>query len=410
MAPVARGVIRLSSAAAMVLLVFALMLRNRRRRGRGRSGRHGHGRPQLDDASHEHSADAMVGAHAGPGGARVRFGTNIAIFNINNLTMLPQEQKAECWWQQDDFNDFLNVRVQIGRAYQEAARKLGVDIEQVSSVGSHGNEGYKAMIEAFPELAHESRRGLGLGRSRQRARNRDAYIAAVLAEQERQREDAWEDSLDDNEDEASKPFELDVEALAAVAANFSRRDRAYAAQLARQHFEQHEEKSSCQMKPLLVHQQDLDAAINRLAAGPKGSSQLDGTPVKLADQQQTCAGKNSSKGFGLSRDRLQEAGLSPSGHALSLYQRLRRLPPAIDFRNAGATTSENDEDEDKGEDSLVFNGDEAGKDWYHSLKFVRTMSDGRGMQFKVAAPLGIETQAYGTRQEYRNWRTHAKLA
>ena len=66
------------------------------------------------------------------------------------------------------------------------------------------------MCEAYPRLKDESRRGLGLGRKRQRAKNRDAYIAAVVKEQRRQHELGMQDE----------------EGLARVAMRFSQKDQA----------------------------------------------------------------------------------------------------------------------------------------------------------------------------------------
>lgn len=70
-------------------------------------------------------------------------------------------------------------------------------------------------------MKDESRRGLGLGRRHQRARNRDAYVAAVLSEQRRQRAMGVRDP----------------ELIAALARKVSRRDTEYAHYLAKMYFE-----------------------------------------------------------------------------------------------------------------------------------------------------------------------------
>ena len=65
------------------------------------------------------------------------------------------------------------------------------------------------MINSSPSLKDESRRGLGLGRKRTRAKNRVAYISAVAKEQRRQHELGI----------------VDEDALARVATRFSKNDQ-----------------------------------------------------------------------------------------------------------------------------------------------------------------------------------------
>merc|ERR1719330_31299 len=117
---------------------------------------------------------------------RVRINQIVSISEIENFTFLPAKRKADLWWTPDDFEKFLEVRMNIAKAYQVAAKQLGIDVMQVSSIGAHGDEAYRAMVELKPELADESRRGLGLGRKKQRAKCRECYVTKVLEEQERQ--------------------------------------------------------------------------------------------------------------------------------------------------------------------------------------------------------------------------------
>ena len=138
----------------------------------------------------------------------VRFDPLIGVMTIPSSSEWPQEKREHCWWQPDDFGHFLRTRLDIAEAYKTAAQSLGVEILDVSSVGSHAKAAHQATIEAYPSLKDESRRGLGLGRRHQRARNRDTYLAAVINEQGRQRQYGLRDT----------------EALATVAREVSRKD------------------------------------------------------------------------------------------------------------------------------------------------------------------------------------------
>ena len=56
------------------------------------------------------------------------------------------------------------------------------DMFNVSSVGPHAKAAYVATMEAYPSLKDESRRGLGLGRRHERARNRVPWSEIVAGE------------------------------------------------------------------------------------------------------------------------------------------------------------------------------------------------------------------------------------
>lgn len=267
---------------------------------------------------------------------RVHLAPTISCVQVKNLRMLEPERKAELWWQQSDFEHFLQVRLEIGQAYREAARKLGVSVVQVSSLGSHGDAGYKAMIEAFPSLAEESRRGLGLGRQRERAKNRDAYIAAVLKEQRRQHEALTEE--EHAESRQQQHHTLDWESMAALADHVSRKDRSYAVVLAQQYYEQDkalyessigEEEMPHRPEEPLVRKLRNSKTVGDIPTGILGQY-LFADNVALTHEPTVLEERSSpssvTSGFGLSRDRLQEVGLSATGHALSQYQRLRTWP------------------------------------------------------------------------------------
>lgn len=337
----------------------------------------------------------------------LRFDEEVSCVAVRDLSEMPQSQKAQVWWQQSDFEEFLQVRVEIGKAYRAAAEQIGVDVMHVSSVGSHGDEGYRAMIQAVPRLSQESRRGLGLGRKQQRAKARDSYITAVLGEQKRQREEG---------------LGPDVESISKVAMQVSQKDRHYAHFLAQRYFEQDRaaeangEASSPHAAPAV-----LQPPVAVVAAGPrKGGfagrrrqteiscapaslpmsreeapvrSFCDDIithlpPFRLKDGADTDAGitmgwearlgggglRNSAKGFGLSRDKLKQVGLCATGHALSRSK----------IRNNRICGQWNSEDSDA------------------------TTGESEGEWERPLFPASAKNE--GTRELYRNWRRWAKAA
>mmetsp|Transcript_100562 Transcript_100562/g.181523 ORF Transcript_100562/g.181523 Transcript_100562/m.181523 type:complete len:555 (-) Transcript_100562:64-1728(-) len=283
--------------------------------------------------------------------AGVSFNTRVFCVQVRDLTELNLGRKADLWWQPDDFHEFLQVRVQIGKAYRQAAKMLGVDVLHVSSVGSHAVAGHEEMIKEWPELTHESRRGLGLGRKRQRAKNRDAYIAAVLKEQKR----LWELDVDYPE-----------EALARVAAKYSEKDRSYAHLLAQSYYEADRAPGSADGKddvPTLAFaslfsrvpsfsEEDslaLNAENNSLIILDDQAEQTE--PLSPAAIERKSTKGQASKGFGLSRDTLKTAGLSVTGHSLSRRQRL-----------GAAASADDDGGVESGAESDVNSGAESGDD------------------------------------------------
>ena len=93
----------------------------------------------------------------------VHFNMRVGCMSVDNLLELSESKKAQLWWQQEDFAEFLKVRLEIAKAYKTAAQSLGVEMPSVCSVGLHARRAYYAMVEAYPSLKDESRRGLGLG-------------------------------------------------------------------------------------------------------------------------------------------------------------------------------------------------------------------------------------------------------
>ena len=243
----------------------------------------------------------------------VHFNMRVGCMSVPNLLELPESKKAGLWWQPDDFAEFLKVRLEIAKAYKTAAQSLGVEMPSVCSVGPHAKRAYEAMVEAYPSLKDESRRGLGLGRKRQRAKNRDAYIAAVVKEQDRQKQADIHDE----------------EALASVAMRVSKPDRDYAHFLANMYFEQDRADEAG-----TTVDADITAALLHFHNNPddRGPSketadeESGNSPSREAERQKyteeeinwsgSTQAASFAKGFGLSKDKLRAAGLSATGHSL----------------------------------------------------------------------------------------------
>mmetsp|Transcript_97946 Transcript_97946/g.281771 ORF Transcript_97946/g.281771 Transcript_97946/m.281771 type:complete len:584 (-) Transcript_97946:217-1968(-) len=458
--------------------------------------------PRANTTSCLGQDDGSLAKRAGRQPKKVHFNNRVV---CSYLRPVPPELKADVWWQQEDFDAFLNIRVEIGKAYRAAAKKLGLDIMQVSSVGSHGDEGYRAMIKINSKLCGESRRGLGLGRKRARAKNRDAYIAAVLYEQRRQRRvyqqlhgEASSMSADsdvEGQDNSPNPdgFVLDVDALAVAARRVSEKDRLYAHFLAVSYYEQDREVernearemelraaeqlacgapadtggspavvSPVQSKPCLpsslkdastppvpetppsslkVHSASDRKARrrkkkNRRATVPSAPN-FDSTPGTLSedlssssdredggrssesnslseedlpldtvmDRRCSPVNSSSSKGFGLSRDRLREVGLSATGHSITRYQTLRRLkqssvPPLTDESESDKTGCESEDDMPQ---SCIDDDEQAAV-----IQEYRKWR--RGAPVRAGLRGFSEVKTYGTRKEYRAWRSWQKPA
>lgn len=236
----------------------------------------------------------------------VRFDPLIAVMTIPCCTELATEKREHLWWQPDDFVNFLRTRLDIAEAYKAAAHSLGVEMFNVCSVGDYAKAAYQATIETYPGLKDESRRGLGLGRRNQRARNRDAYLAAVVNEQGRQKQLGLHDP----------------EALASVARAVSRKDREYAHFLAQMYYEQdHADEYPENGEVQTPSDQDNSDG------SPRRSSSLRQIFWEEAEESSSSRCCPSSKGFGLTREKLREVGLSATGHVLSKTQRCQSFQP-----------------------------------------------------------------------------------
>lgn len=344
------------------------------------------------------------------GERRVQFNPMITGHYVPDTTELPEREKADVWWQQEDFQEFLRVRIEIGQAYKKVAKQLGVDIIKVSCSGAYGYEGYKAMVQAMPELAGESRRGLGLGRKRQRAKSRDAYIRAILDEQKRLKEEAFADG---------RPFLLPSGALSRTASKVSDKDTKYAHFLAKQYYEQDllddcvevqpqgsifkQQSSPCSVEPARQSSDETSARNAQLAAIVGGNSF---TTVRGAsflclsddEERDKQLKKSFSKGYGLSREKLQQYGLSANGHHLARRQLKSRLPEQkpnddSDASDAGESAAEGGDDNSDMEDREDFVSE------YRNWRMGSSNLGGGD-----SSTLSESQREYGTRDQYRVWR------
>jgi len=102
--------------------------------------------------------------------SRYTFKPTVSCFEFPSMTNLSEVAKKELWWRPTDFQEFLEARMAIARSYQQHVRD--------------------GTMDSFPAdllARNESRRGLGLGRSKVRLNNTRAYLDAVVQEQARQR-------------------------------------------------------------------------------------------------------------------------------------------------------------------------------------------------------------------------------
>lgn len=264
---------------------------------------------------------------------QVKFNPEVECMAVPRLVDIADDKKAQLWWQQDDFDEFLKVRIEIAKAYKAAAQTLGVEFNAVCSVGAHSFAGYQAMSEAYPSLKDESRRGLGLGRKRSRAKNRVAYISAVTREQKRQHDLGI----------------VDEEALSRVAGRHSKNDQEYAHFLAQTYYEQdradeaaEKEKEAEEASGESICLPDMEASGRKESQSARHSRIGSNESTRKADDDSPSrfwtfsrfkellvdstdevppspSPRNSvsrAKGFGLSKFQLQAAGLSATGHAL----------------------------------------------------------------------------------------------
>jgi len=338
---------------------------------------------------------------------KVRFEATVSAKHVPDLMELTCEQKEKLWWQPHNFDEFVAIRVELGHAYKEAARALGVPVSQVTIFGSHEHQGYKAMIEKYPQLADESRRGLGLGRKRQRAMNRDAYVEAVVEEQARQRKQT-----------GCSTCELDANRMAAVASAVSKKDREYAARIAQSYWEQDQDHEQDFVERPQTPWGEAAVVVDIRPSLSDGSSLPDSIPTDLACiladevicgvENEFTSQKSFPKGFGLDKQTLHRAGLSITGHPLLRKQMLRTHT---------STSSPRPHSWDSGSESGASSGGETSAETDGS-ESIRVSSRPRRCNSEIlseeslhkkldATELQTDARAYGSREYYRLWRKAA---
>jgi len=137
----------------------------------------------------------------------ISFKATVSVSQVPHLG--ETDLKRDLWWSQEDFAEFLKVRLALANEYKEAVKH-----QRLRASGSWDIQD--------PTLRQESRRGLGLGRIKLRQNNTRAYLASVVNEQSRQRREAnWAPS-----------FQLDDVKLSEVARKISKSDVEYSVQRA----------------------------------------------------------------------------------------------------------------------------------------------------------------------------------
>lgn len=265
--------------------------------------------------------------------------------------------RNELWWTPEDFQDFLRVRLALANEYKEAVKH-----QRLRASGSWDIQD--------PTLKQESRRGLGLGRMKLRQNNTRAYLAAVVNEQARQRRECNNVST----------ILLDDEKLAEVARRISESDAIASIERAqRDYAKAGKEDPQNQECPKIVEEavegQDRDHREEEEQPeqepnppSPKPPSESSESPqsgsfgmkrvesITLVDREEADSDDDvsslasggrlpdMSKGFGLSRELLQDMGLRANGRkddsvGQSSLQGLRPTMSAQDLQAKGYAVS-----------------------------------------------------------------------
>lgn len=192
------------------------------------------------------------------------------------MTELDTESKASLWWQSTDFAEFMKVRVSMAKAYQEAVQQDRVETFCTDSM-----------------VRRESRRGLGLGRAKVRLNNTRAYINAILKEQARQH----------------NVGQMDHEKLAMVGQAISTVDLQYSWSNAKR-----DEMESIEYRNESPPEEEQIVPDSNVCSGSLGMKRVES--FGLFDKQHFRPDDDpppESKGFGLSRDDLEQMGLRATG-------------------------------------------------------------------------------------------------
>lgn len=224
----------------------------------------------------------------------VRFATRVQCNEVLNLSDAPEEWKHILWWNAEDFNSFKETRLLIARTYRDVAKKKGMP--------------YSRTFPVEPSVSHESRRGLAMERAVQRQERCKAHIAAILKEQAALKQPSAD----------SKKVPAD-EILRTASLQHSGYDSYLAIETAHRDYR------------LSMAQSNDDAHAAQRQRSKTGVDDPQDSPSELPDEiwkpMQRAASFDlaesdenlkphaaESRGFGLSRQTLEDSGLSASGH------------------------------------------------------------------------------------------------
>lgn len=245
--------------------------------------------------------------------------------------------RPKLWWQRQDFTNFKEARRNVSKVYKDVAKKKGIPI---------GSD-----FPPEPSLIGDSRRGLGLGRARQRAKNTSEHLAAILSEQDKQDRLAAAATSPTGSSSVTAMFSRGRDlttpkdnALRAVSIRFSEFDRLYAIEKAFKYYRSFLEEKAPKEKtgkaePLVLplptappDQPDSDDShSDEPLVGRSPQSEYTGIRRNASffidaidDETDSLYGSEQCqhpkvkylKGFGLSGNELKEAGLSASGRDL----------------------------------------------------------------------------------------------
>lgn len=251
----------------------------------------------------------------------ISFKATVSVSQVPHLG--ETDLKRDLWWSQEDFAEFLKVRLALANEYKEAVKH-----QRLRASGSWDIQD--------PTLRQESRRGLGLGRIKLRQNNTRAYLASVVNEQSRQRREAnWAPS-----------FQLDDVKLSEVARKISKSDVEYSVQRAERDYvdvckeiellkklQEEVEDEPCCMEQMEQPEQEPNPPTSESDGSDQGSPAGGGFGMKrvpsvaLVDREEEQGDEDDdgasvassvrppdhTKGFGISKEVLHDHGLRATG-------------------------------------------------------------------------------------------------
>ena len=249
---------------------------------------------------------------------RISFKATVSVSEVPHLG--ETDIKTDLWWTPEDFQDFLRVRLALANEYKEAVKE-----KRLRASGSWDIQD--------PTLKQESRRGLGLGRMKLRQNNTRAYLAAVVNEQSRQRRECnWSQGMvfDDVKlaEVARRISDSDVKASIERAERDSKtvrkdHEETFSKVVEKERTEESIEQPEQEPNPPSPSERSESSHEPSPQSGGFGMKRVES--VTLVDREEIdsddeCAQfmaerrvAEKSKGFGLSREILHDAGLRANG-------------------------------------------------------------------------------------------------